>query len=128
MENNAAKRKRILIVEDDAFVRRPLRLLLEMYEHTVFEAENGATALDILGREQFDLVILDFRMPGMTGDKIAAQIKEKTPSQPILMITAHVGDLPDLKGIVDAVIEKPFPVEELQKAITGLVCKGSGSR
>src|ERR1035437_5619650 len=89
------RRKRILLIDDQQSVRQAISLLLSLDEHTVIEASNGAEALDLFKREQFDLVITDFEMPKMKGNELAARIKQLAPAQPILMITAYVEKLGD---------------------------------
>jgi len=76
--------------------------------------------LALLEKNQFDLIITDFEMPGMKGDELAAAIKTRTPTQPVVMITAYAEMLrasrKPLTG-VDHVISKPFLLENLREVI-----------
>ena len=65
----------ILIVEDEAFQRQMLRDFLIKEGHRVSEAENGEKAVQLLGSGFFDLVLLDFRMPGMDGLEVLREAR-----------------------------------------------------
>jgi len=121
MEPHKIVQRRILIVDDNQAVRQAVKLLLRVDEHVVSEAHDAAEALEMLNRDRFDLVITDFEMPGMKGDQLALRIKQQSPSQPILMITAYSEKLRDLDHAADAVLDKPFPMDDLRRAITALL-------
>ncbi|MGO8931272.1 MAG: response regulator [Limisphaerales bacterium] len=113
--------KRILITEDDDSVRQTIKLLLMADNYAVTEARTGEEALDLLKRERFDLVITDFEMPGLKGSELAVIIKQQLPSQPILMITAYAERCGDCDNPVDAVLAKPFRIEDLRNAMARLI-------
>jgi CheY-like chemotaxis protein len=113
--------KRVLIAEDDAGTRESLKVLLKIDRHTISEAATGHEALKIFLEEYFDLVILDYFMPGMQGQELAEKIKLIAPTQPILMVTAYYEKLVQSDQPVDAILSKPFGVEELRQAIAKLV-------
>jgi CheY-like chemotaxis protein len=114
-------RKRILLVDDQRSVRDAINLLLGLDEHIVVEAANGAEALAFYKASHFDLVITDFQMPQMKGDELAKRIKNISPSQPILMITAYTERLGNADNPVDAVLNKPFQLEELRRILAELL-------
>ena len=113
--------KRILLVDDDRGTRESIKLLLTIDLHDVVEATGGAEAIELLKSQTFDLVILDFFMPGMPGSEVALHIRDIAPSLPILMITAYLEKLADSDNQVDAVIGKPFAIEDLRRAIVKLL-------
>jgi CheY-like chemotaxis protein len=113
--------KRILLVEDDRGARESIKLLLAIDRHIVVEATEGAEALALVKSQPFDLAILDYFMPGLRGSQVALQIRDIAPALPILMITAYLEKLADSDKPVDAVIGKPFAVEELRRAIAKLL-------
>ena len=121
MEQDRTCGRRILVVEDDAAARESIKLLLQIDRHVVSEAKDGAEALEIVGRQPFDLVILDYAMPGMKGWEVALNIKVKAPALPILMVTAYVEMLSGADKPVDAVIGKPFALDELRNAVAKLL-------
>jgi len=82
---------RILVVDDNAVMRRTLRNLLETQDDwkVCAEASDGREAVAKFDKEKFDVIVLDFQMPGMNGLDAAKQITSRSPSTPILMVTLH---------------------------------------
>ena len=120
MSSNPPPGLRILVVDDESTVRDTLSMLLGLDGHVVELARSAAEALDRLTRGTFDLVITDYEMEGMGGDRLAAAIKARAPAQRILMLTAY-GELvrndPNLMKHLDGLVPKPFPIEVLREAI-----------
>jgi CheY-like chemotaxis protein len=112
--------RHILVVDDEPLVCDAVKMMLDFDGHVVQTATNGKDALALLSATAFDLVITDFEMPGMRGDELAAAIKARSPSQPVVMITAYAEMLQasgnPLTG-VDHIISKPFLLENLREAI-----------
>jgi CheY-like chemotaxis protein len=113
-------RKRILLVDDQQAVRDAVNLLLSLDEHTVTEAGDGVEGLELFSQGEFDLVITDLEMPRMKGNELAARIKRMTPSQPVLMITAYAERLEEGDNPVDMILNKPFHLADLRRAIATL--------
>ena len=118
--------RRILVVDDDPLVCESIRRILQLDQHQVEIANSGHDALTAVQRSKFDLIIIDYEMPGNKGDAIAAEIKTKAPQQLIIMITGHTEAL-RLAGnyplAVDQVITKPFDMQELREAVRKIVSK-----
>lgn len=112
--------KRILVVDDEPFVCDAVKMMLAFDGHLVETANSGSDALEMFGKNRYDVVITDYSMPVMKGDELAAAIKMRSPSQPVVMITAYAEMLQSahtpLKG-VDFIISKPFLLENLREAI-----------
>jgi FixJ family two-component response regulator len=114
------KATRVFIIDDDDAVRRGLTDLLESANYDV---ETFATAEDFLARKPFSgigCIILDVRMPGMSGLELQKRLNQSENSMPIVFITGH-GDLPMgvdamKKGAVDF-LAKPFDDEQLLAAV-----------
>jgi CheY-like chemotaxis protein len=121
MQRSKSQGKRILVVDDEPAVREVLGLLLRFDGHKVVEAASGREACLLFAPGDFDLVITDFSMPGMSGDELARTIKGLVPSQPILMVTAYAQKLCGLDNPVDAILEKPFNVAALRKMVAMLL-------
>jgi len=113
--------KRILLVEDDQGARESIKLLLALDRHEVVEVAGGTEAIELVKSQRFDLAIVDYFMPEMLGSQVALRFLEITPSLPILMITAYLEKLGESDKPVDAVIGKPFTIEDLRRAIAKLV-------
>lgn len=116
----------ILLVDDEPLVCDSIKMMLAFDGHKVETASSGKEALTLLEKSKFDLVITDYDMAAMKGDKLAAIIKARVPHQPVLMITAYSEGLPStghsLAG-VDFVVSKPFMLEDLRAAITKVLPK-----
>jgi two-component system response regulator MprA len=124
MQQSRVLGKRILVVEDDPSARESLKLLLCIDRHVVTEARDGVEGLAMLSQGHFDLVILDYALPGVRGNEVAANIRRLAPSLPILMVTAYLEKLTEADKPVDAVLGKPFAVTELRELIAGLLAGG----
>ncbi|NGX83785.1 sigma-54 dependent transcriptional regulator [Aequorivita sp. KMM 9714] len=85
---------RILIIEDEAAIRRVLVKILteENKDYEVFEAEDGLAGMEIIKKEDFDLVLCDIKMPKMDGVEVLEAVKKIKPEIPMVMISGH-GDL-----------------------------------
>lgn len=110
-----------MVVDDEPFVCDAVKMMLAFDGHQVDSASSGQEALQLLEKGKYDLVITDYAMPAMKGDELAVAIKTRTPSQPVVMITAYAEMLKasnnPLRG-VDFVISKPFLLENLREAIS----------
>jgi DNA-binding NarL/FixJ family response regulator len=78
-------------VDDNAVMRRTLRNVLEGQDDwkVCGEASDGREAVAKFDKEKFDVIVLDFQMPGMNGLDAAKEITSRFPSTPILMVTLH---------------------------------------
>ncbi len=106
----------LLIVEDDARVADMLRRGLAAEGFTPDTAESGAAALARLGMLDYDLIILDLRLPDLDGVRLCQQIRDDDNATPILMLTARdrVEDrVAGLRAGADDYLIKPFAFEEL---------------
>ena len=83
---------RLLLVEDDAALRDAVSMTLELAGHHVVAVDGGEPALEMLGREAFDLVVSDLRMQPMDGLTLLAEIRARLPQMPVLLMTAY-GDV-----------------------------------
>jgi len=114
----------ILVVDDDKNTRRLLQAVLENEGYSVFTAENGEDALDVMDREHIDLVVLDIMMPKMDGYEFTSTLREGSNNLPILMVSAK--QLPSDKkhGFLvgtDDYMTKPIDEEEMLWRIKALL-------
>lgn len=121
---------RILVVDDDKNVRYVMRELLELENYTVFTAENGERALELMLDTHVDLVIVDIMMPKMDGYEFTKELRSFNPELPVLMVSAK--QLPEdrkrgfLSGI-DDYMSKPLDNEELLLHIKALLRRVSAA-
>lgn len=104
-----SRRARVLIVDDEAMVRRFLRRILGEADYEILEAGDGLQALALAENHgPVDVVVSDIRMPNMDGRALAAYLAALTPPIPVLLISAY--EEPVALG---PVLAKPFGPEEL---------------
>lgn len=110
----------ILVVEDEPLGRELVTEFLTADGHTVETAINGREGLEKFRVGRFDLVVTDRAMPEMSGDQLAATIKQAAPKMPVIMLTGF-GDMMQSAGeqpvMVDVIVSKPVVLNELQKAV-----------
>lgn len=106
---------KILIVDDDAEIRKITGIYLENEGFEVRRAEDGEQAVKCIEEEEIDLVLLDVMMPGMDGIEVCMRIREEK-TMPIIFLSAKSEDLDKIQGLAsgaDDYITKPFNAMEL---------------
>lgn len=115
---------KILVVDDDEQIREVLDDMLTIEGHIITTCEDGSSALKEFETEEFDLMITDLGMPGMSGLELAGLVHENNPKLPIAMITGWGTQLNDeetaLKGI-KIVMPKPFHLKDIKEMIEDIV-------
>ncbi|MCE7975034.1 MAG: DNA-binding response regulator [Leptolyngbya sp. PLA1] len=107
---------RILIVEDDAAIRRGLVDALKFTGYTTREAADGAAGLDAAVTGEIDLVLLDILMPKLDGFSVLREIRRSKPGLPVIMLTAKGEEADRVRGLregADDYVVKPFSTTEL---------------
>ena len=113
------ERRRILVVEDNVAMLGVIRFKLERAGLRVVCAHCGQTAWELLSQHDFDLVVADFQMPGMTGGELCRRKRQdaRLAETPLILLTAKGFelDLDHYRNVqsVSAVIFKPFSPQEL---------------
>lgn len=119
-------REKLLIVDDQEDLRKMLRLALGYGKYLLFEAADGAAALEIARAERPDVMLLDVMMPKKTGYEVCQQIRAN-PSLSgvkIVMLTAKGRDTEVAKGLdlgADAYMTKPFSTKDLVAQVRALL-------
>jgi DNA-binding response OmpR family regulator len=119
----------VLVVDDEVRIRDLVRRYLEHEGHHVLTAGSGAEALEIAGHTAVDLIVLDLRLPDITGEEVAAEIRE-TSDVPILMLTAKVDERDRIHGLevgADDYVTKPFSPRELVLRVGAILRRGRSS-
>ena len=114
---------RILVVDDEADIRRIIRILLESRGYRVLEAPNGRLAVETIRKEpDIDLILLDIMMPELSGIEASREIRSIS-SAPILFLTARTQEQDKLEAYSsggDDYLAKPFHLAELEARIRSL--------
>ena len=109
----------ILIADDEKEIVRLLKIYLETDDVTVFEANDGAQALDILERNDVDLALVDIMMPKIDGYQVIKKVRQREKYIPVMVISAKITLSDRVLGIdlgADDYITKPLEVAEKVKA------------
>ncbi len=112
--------KKILIVEDQIGVAQFLKQGLEDESFEVTVAQNGIDGLNFLSGQSFGLVLLDWKLPGMSGIDLCRSFRLKDTSTPIIFLTANDSLEDTIKGLrsgANDYIKKPFSFEELLERV-----------
>ena len=113
---------RILVVDDNHAVRSTVSRMLSHLGYEVSSADSGESALGIFHKDQFDIVISDYEMPGMDGVTLAHRIKKSSPGTPVVLMTGAAKEtvLSRLGTAVDRVILKPFTLAQMGATISSM--------
>jgi two-component system, OmpR family, KDP operon response regulator KdpE len=114
----------VLVVDDDAAIRFLCRVNLELDGWAVHEAATLDQARETLAAAAVDIVVLDVHIGVESGLDFIAEIRERKPGVPVVLLTGSVGS-PSLEGVdADAVISKPFTLDQLTGTVGRLVLPG----
>ena len=118
-----AKNSKILVIDDNEWVRDTLKQLLSMSGYQVDAAENGSKGLNKIKSRRYDVVLSDIQMPEMDGIELLKQIKENDSTLPVVMITGF----PTVDNAIQAMrqgasdfITKPFRYEQVSMIVDRL--------
>jgi CheY-like chemotaxis protein len=108
---------RILVVDDEPYARDVVAQYLRTDGHRVVTAADGIEATQRVVTEDFDVVITDHGMPGMSGVQLAETTRRLDPTKAIILLTGYTPDSTGQPGSVNCVLKKPFGPEELRAAL-----------
>ena len=117
MKNNL----RVLVVDDEFSLRQLMNFHLKIKGYSVLDAEDAESALNILEKENVDLIISDIRMPGdMDGIDLIVTHKKKNPGQKAILMTGYSLDERIAKAKSEGIpcLKKPFEISELENLLT----------
>ncbi len=115
--------KKVLVVDDEKLIVKGIKFSLEQDEMTVTPAYNGEDALELAKEKEFDIILLDVMLPGLSGFEVCQAIREFS-DVPIIMLTAKGDDMDKILGLeygADDYITKPFNILELKARIKAII-------
>ena len=116
---------KILLVEDEPEIREMIRFVLQPKGFVVSEADNALEARKLLTHNQYDLILMDWMLPGRSGLDLTRELKQKSPtSTPIILLTAKTDESDKVKGLdygADDYITKPFSTKEMIARINAVL-------
>ena len=115
---------RVLVVEDDEAIYEPLVRALGREGHDVEHVTTGEAALDRLGADGIDLLLLDVGLPGIDGVAVCRRVRERHGALPVLMLTARTSELDEVLGLdagADDYVTKPFTLAVLGARVRALL-------
>jgi len=114
---------KLLVVEDDRTVGQYIKRGLEEAQYVADWVVDGTEALQVIGNAPYDLVLLDLRLPGMTGLEVLRALRDRGHAMPVLVLTAQDSvdyKVDALRAGADDYVTKPFAFEELLARIEAL--------
>jgi DNA-binding NtrC family response regulator len=117
---------RILIIDDEHAIRESLDTLLTLEGFSVSTAGDGPSGMELLSRNEYDLLLLDLALPGQSGIDLLPRIVEMQPNLPVIMITAYgtVGNVVDaIRAGAENFVQKPWDNEKLLADIRAAVAR-----
>jgi two-component system KDP operon response regulator KdpE len=106
----------ILVIDDEPPIRKLLRTGLSTQGYAILEAPNAAAALEILGRDRVDLVILDLGLPDVRGHDLLRAIRARHPELPVVVLSSRTDESGKVEALdlgADDYVTKPFGMAEL---------------
>ncbi len=124
MENSP--KSRVLVIDDDDYLRKLCRIVLEDAGYEVHLASNGAAGMKVIDEQPIDLVICDIFMPEMDGIETIMALQRQLHGTKVLAISGAAGGLPDLLPAAAKLgairtLQKPFSTDALVDAVRSLL-------
>ncbi len=122
-------RSRILTIEDDAAIRRGIVDALTFAGYEVIQAANGGDGCAAAISREYDLLLLDMVLPGMTGLEILRSVRNVRPTLPVIILSARGEERDRVNGLklgADDYVVKPFSVDELLARVEAVLRRSPG--
>lgn len=122
--DDTARPGTVLVVDDDAAIRRSLERGLRLNGFTVRTAADGPEALTAIGQAPPDVLVLDVSMPGLSGIQVCARLRDEGRDLPVLMLSALDETADRIAGLQaggDDYLVKPFALQELVLRLRALL-------
>jgi DNA-binding NtrC family response regulator len=121
------KKLKILLVDDDEWIRDSLNLFFEANGCNLLTLETAEEAMEAVNKQAYDIVISDYKLPGMDGLEFLGRVKEKQPNAFEILITAYANyeilKKAKMMGVKD-IIPKPFTSEDVETSLARIIESG----
>jgi CheY-like chemotaxis protein len=107
----------VLVVDDDPMVREALQMALDAIGYPAVGAPNGQEAVELVKEQPFDVVVTDLGMPGMSGWKVAEEVKRLSPRTQVMILTGW-GETIEPTRFVDETLSKPLELSVLREVMS----------
>lgn len=126
-QDDAYDGRRILVVDDEALSVMMVEEFLERQGYLVDTAYDGVEALRLIGKQVYDAVVTDIRMPRLDGRELIKRLAELQPGTPVIVVTGHLseGSEAELGGNVVALLTKPFQLLDLRRHLNAATHGGN---
>lgn len=122
-DESSSSSLKVLVIDDDDEVRQTLVDMLDVLGHEVVEASSGPAGLAAMSLDNFDLVLLDFAMPGMNGAEVAREIHRHEAETPIVFVSGY-SNTDQLRSVMNSntmLLRKPFTIDGLKKTVEAML-------
>ncbi|MGI4779746.1 MAG: response regulator [Janthinobacterium lividum] len=118
LRHDDAQRHKVLVIEDDAEVRRTIVESLSMLGYVVSEAADGVSGLAVLQASPHDLLVVDYAMPGLNGAEVIAKARDMVGEIPVILATGYA-DMAQVGRVLgtQSILIKPFDISTLAAAV-----------
>jgi len=111
---------RVLVVDDEPSIRLLCRVNLELAGYEVLEADSLAAVRATLAKEDVDVLVLDVHLRGERSDDLVVECHDRRPRLPVVLVTGSVDITNPSVGDADAILPKPFELDQLLSAVRDL--------
>ena len=120
------EKARIILIDDDETLCEGVAFILRDEGYSVMNTSNPEEGMKLIDNYVFDIALIDYKMPRLTGVEFLKKIKEKTPETKVFIVTGrpfieNVLAEENLSHLVEGIIKKPFKEETLLEAVKGAV-------
>jgi DNA-binding NtrC family response regulator len=116
----------ILLIDDDEWIRDAMRIFFETESCKIIALETAEEALNMISQQEYDIVICDYKLPGLNGLTLLKEVRQTQPNALTVLITAYKTDAlvsEAKKTGVHGFIAKPFTSETIETALSHLIAK-----
>jgi DNA-binding NtrC family response regulator len=114
------KKMKVLLVDDEGELVYTMAERLELRGYEADAVTSGVSALQLMKNKEYDVAVVDVKMPGMSGEALLGEVKEAYPDLPVIMLTGHASSDKENESIrrsASTYLYKPIDIEDLIRAM-----------